>query len=148
MRTMQDYELDAWLGDTEATGEQRAALKRAADEIGARWPDPDSADVRAEAFTAAAMVVLGDATDAELAAMVALVEEAMAAGAAASTWAGAAPAASSSAPTVLSGVSRSPWSRCTGSVLGLPWVRACRTAAVTASRDFVVSFSVFIRVSP
>lgn len=66
MRTMQDYEMDAWLGDTEATDEQRAALKRAAGEIGARWPDPDNADVRAEAFTAAAMVVLGDATDVEV----------------------------------------------------------------------------------
>lgn len=66
MRTMQDYEMDAWLGDTEATDEQRAALKHAADEIGARWPDPDDADVRAEAFTAAAMVVLGDATDVEV----------------------------------------------------------------------------------
>lgn len=66
MRTMQDYELDAWLGDTEATDEQRAALLRAADEIGARWPEPDDADVRTEAFTAAATVVLGDAADVEM----------------------------------------------------------------------------------
>ncbi len=69
----------------------------------------------------------------------------MAATAAASTAAGSEPTASSSAPTVLSGVSRSPWSRCTGSALGFPLVRAWRTAAVTASRDLVVSLSVFMK---
>ena len=64
--------------------------------------------------------------------------------AALSTTAGSAPTASSSAPTVLSGVSSSPCSRCSGSVLGFPFVRAWRTAAVTASRDLVVSLSVFM----
>ena len=61
----------------------------------------------------------------------------------ASTAAGSAPTAVSRCPTVLSGVSRRPCSRCTGSADGLPAVRACRTAAVTASRLLVVSFSVF-----
>ena len=63
---MQDYELDAWLGDAEATDEQEATLRRAADQIEARWPDPDDTTARTEAFNAAAMVVLGDATDAEI----------------------------------------------------------------------------------
>jgi hypothetical protein len=67
---MQDYELDAWLGDTEATEEQRAALHAAADTIAARYryPDPDLADTREQALSAAAMMILGDATLEEMAA--------------------------------------------------------------------------------
>ena len=44
---------------------------------------------------------------------------------------------------MLSGTMSRPWSRWAGSALGLPLVRACRTAEVTASRLLVVSFSVF-----
>jgi hypothetical protein len=59
---MQDYELDAWLGDTQVTDEQRAKLHTAADTIAARWPDPDLADTREQALSAAVMVILGDDT--------------------------------------------------------------------------------------
>src|SRR5690606_34087077 len=58
---MTAYDIDAWLGDTEATDEQRAALVRAADRIAARWPDPDLADTREQALTGAAQIILGDA---------------------------------------------------------------------------------------
>lgn len=57
---MQDYELTAYLGDTPATDEQRAALTRALDLIAARYPeqgDPDSIT----AGSCAAQIVLGDA---------------------------------------------------------------------------------------
>ncbi|WP_372595577.1 hypothetical protein [Actinotalea sp.] len=57
---MSTYDIDAWLGDTEATDEQRAAIQAASDAIAARWPDPDMADSRRDALNAAAMVVLGD----------------------------------------------------------------------------------------
>ena len=59
---MQDYELDAYLGDVDATAEQRAALHAAADAVAARWPDPDLADTREQALSAAAQVILGDDT--------------------------------------------------------------------------------------
>lgn len=58
---MQDYDLDAYLGDADATDEQRDAIKRASDAIDARWPDPDLADVRELALSAAVQVILGDA---------------------------------------------------------------------------------------
>ena len=59
---MTDHELDAWLGDTDATDAQRAALQDAAYTITRRYPDPDLADDREQALTAAAQVILGDAT--------------------------------------------------------------------------------------
>lgn len=63
-QTMQDYELDAYLGDTAAqvTAEQRDALHAAFTAIAARYPDPDLDDSRERAFSTAAMVVLGDCT--------------------------------------------------------------------------------------
>lgn len=65
---MQDYELDAYLGDVEVTDEQRAAILAAADAIEVRWPDPDAEDDRREALAAAVQVVLGDASLEEVAA--------------------------------------------------------------------------------
>lgn len=59
---MQDYELDAYLGDTPTTDEQRQAIMRASDAIDTRWPDDDLADLREQAFTAATQVILGDDT--------------------------------------------------------------------------------------
>ena len=66
------HELEAWLGDTETTPEQRERLAAAADLIEARYPIPtdgtveDVADDREQALTAAAQVILGDATPEEL----------------------------------------------------------------------------------
>lgn len=65
---MQDYEFDAWLGGTTVTAEQRQIIHRAVDMIDARWPEPDDEDERAAALTGAAMLVLGDTTDEDLAA--------------------------------------------------------------------------------
>lgn len=59
---MQDYELDAWLGDTTATDDQRDALHRASDTIDAAYPGEDSQPDREAAFTGAAMLILGDST--------------------------------------------------------------------------------------
>ncbi len=59
---MQDYELDAWLGDAEVTTEQRAALAKAFETIAARYPaeegtpDPDAGI----AYTVATQIVLVD----------------------------------------------------------------------------------------
>lgn len=64
---MQDYELTAWLGDTEVTDEQRRALHAAADAIAARYPAPDLSDDRERALSAAAMLILGDSTLEEIA---------------------------------------------------------------------------------
>ena len=71
----------------------------------------------------------------------------MAAEAAPSTRAASAPTAFSSGATELSGTMSIACSRCTGSAVGLPLVRASLTAAVTASRLIVVSFSVSISPS-
>ncbi len=62
---MQYYELYAYLGDfaDNLTAEQKAALRRAAEQIEQRWPDADDSDLRRDAFTAAAMLAFGDATD-------------------------------------------------------------------------------------
>lgn len=65
---MQDYELDAWLGDTQVTDEQKATLHAAADAIASRYPHPDLGDSREQALSAAAMVILGDDTLEEIAA--------------------------------------------------------------------------------
>lgn len=57
---MQDHELDAWLNHEPIDIQQRAALHRIHDMVAARWPDDDLTDTREQAFTAAAMVILGD----------------------------------------------------------------------------------------
>lgn len=57
--TMQDYELEAWLGDVEVTPDQWELLHRAADDTAARYKNDDG-DAAEQAFTAAAMVILGD----------------------------------------------------------------------------------------
>lgn len=63
---MQTHELDAWLGGTPATDEQVEALHRCHTILSARYPDADEAGDRAAAFSAAAQVILGDATVAGL----------------------------------------------------------------------------------
>lgn len=65
--TMQPYELDAWLGDTELTEDQRAAFERMIDMIAARYPGRDHGqhpdeDAMGEAMNGALMVLVGDAT--------------------------------------------------------------------------------------
>lgn len=62
---MEDYGLDRWLGGFEVTPEQRASLHRASDMVAARYPDKDLADDREAALSAAAKLILGDATLAE-----------------------------------------------------------------------------------
>lgn len=65
---MTDYSIDAWLGDAEATDEQRDRLTRAAEAIEARYPIPDDgtesdvAQEREAALSAAAQIILGDST--------------------------------------------------------------------------------------
>lgn len=58
--TRDDTWLTGWLGDTDVTDEQRAALLAAAARIEARWPDPDAEDARRDALNGAAQVILGD----------------------------------------------------------------------------------------
>lgn len=61
---MEDYDLDAYLGDVEVTDDQRERIMREADRIAERFPqdpdDPDGDD--GAAFTAAIMYILGDLT--------------------------------------------------------------------------------------
>lgn len=50
----QRHEIEAWLGDDHGlTDEQIDELTRTADDIAARYPDPDDADLRDAALTAA-----------------------------------------------------------------------------------------------
>ena len=67
---MTTTDLAALLGPAydETTPAQRAAIVTAAEAIDARWPDPDLADTRTVALSAALQVVLGYETDAVLAA--------------------------------------------------------------------------------
>ena len=58
---MEDYELDAWLGDTTVTDEQRFALHHAWDLCAARYGE-DLDGERGQAFSAAAQIILGDDT--------------------------------------------------------------------------------------
>ena len=64
---MQPYELDAWLGDTELTDEQRATFARMVEAIADRYPGrehgqhPDEESI-AEAMSGAMQVMLGDDT--------------------------------------------------------------------------------------
>lgn len=60
MTHMQPYELDAWLGDTDLTAEQRAAFESATTNIFDRYPDADLSDSREQAMSGALMVLLGD----------------------------------------------------------------------------------------
>lgn len=61
---MQDHEMRAYLGDAydDTTPEQRDRIAGAAAAIDARWPDPDLADTRTDAMSAALEVILGDTT--------------------------------------------------------------------------------------
>lgn len=67
MTYMQPYELDAWLGDTELTDEQRGAFARMVEAIADRYPGrehgqhPDEESIT-EAMTGALQVLLGDDT--------------------------------------------------------------------------------------
>ena len=67
MTYMQPYELDAWLGDTELTDEQRDAFARMVEAIADRYPGrehgqhPDEESIT-EAMTGALQVLLGDDT--------------------------------------------------------------------------------------
>ena len=67
MTYMQPYELDAWLGDTELTDEQRATFARTVEAIADRYPGrdhgqhPDEESIT-EAMTGALQVLLGDDT--------------------------------------------------------------------------------------
>lgn len=76
-------DLTPWLGDTAAdlTTEQLDRLCAEADRIDARYPDPDEADERNAALSAAVQYLLGDAdastAGAELAAARAAAERAM-----------------------------------------------------------------------
>lgn len=57
---MQDYEIDAYLGDTQVTADQRQRITAAAQAVAARYPHPDLADDRERALSAAVQVILGD----------------------------------------------------------------------------------------
>lgn len=57
---MEPHELEAWLGDTEVTDDQRDQLVRAADMVAETYPD--STEDRERAFSGAAQVILGDDT--------------------------------------------------------------------------------------
>ena len=67
MTYMQPYELDAWLGDTELTDEQRATFARTVEAIADRYPGrdhgqhPDEESIT-EAMTGALQVLLCDDT--------------------------------------------------------------------------------------
>lgn len=58
---MQDYEIDAYLGDTTVTEDQRAALRTALDQVAARFPEQGDTSAT-DAGAGAAMIVLGDVT--------------------------------------------------------------------------------------
>ena len=60
MTRMQPYELDAWLGDTDLTPEQRGALEDTIDHLNNRYAGDD--DVVGEGMGGALMVILGDDT--------------------------------------------------------------------------------------
>ena len=60
MTYMQPYELDAWLGDTELTAEQRTTLEDALDHLTSRYGDDGGAV--GEGMSGALMVIVGDDT--------------------------------------------------------------------------------------
>lgn len=57
MTHMQPYELDAWLGDTDLTVEQRTTLEDAIDHLNTRYAGDEGAV--GEGMSAALMVILG-----------------------------------------------------------------------------------------
>lgn len=59
---MQHYELDAWLGDAadEITPDQYDTLAAAAEDIAARYPDPDDRDEAEMALTVAFRLLVED----------------------------------------------------------------------------------------
>lgn len=61
---MDDYELDAWLGDTRAdlTDDQYTRLREEAAEIERRYPDPDDVADRDAALSATVQYLLGEIT--------------------------------------------------------------------------------------
>lgn len=61
---IQDHEIDAYLGDVEATDEQRQQIRTAWETIAARYADADPQDPDAATLApaAAVQVVLGDTT--------------------------------------------------------------------------------------
>lgn len=60
MTHMQPYELDAWLGDTDLTAEQRTTLESAIDHLNARYAGDE--DAVGESMSGALMAILGDDT--------------------------------------------------------------------------------------
>lgn len=58
---MQDYELQAWLGDTELTADQLDELRTAARDLEDAYPGKDNADDREIALSTALQVILGEA---------------------------------------------------------------------------------------
>lgn len=60
MTRMQPYELDAWLGDTELTAEQRTTLESAIDHLNTRYAGDE--DAVGQGMGGALMVILGDDT--------------------------------------------------------------------------------------
>lgn len=64
---MQDYELDAYLGEFDATPEQRAQLTAISDLTEARYADEDDKAAELAAFAAATEIILGDNTLKEIA---------------------------------------------------------------------------------
>lgn len=63
---MQDYELDAWLGDTELTVEQQDRLEREAAWIDQEYPDVDDLQQRTVSLTAVVQYLLGETTVADV----------------------------------------------------------------------------------
>lgn len=62
---MQDYELDAWLGDVELTDEQRDTLRDEVEWVEQEYPNPDDQTERTEAISAAVQYLLGVTTPVE-----------------------------------------------------------------------------------
>lgn len=54
---MQDYELDAYLGDAEVTPEQRAAIRKALDLVSARYSEEGDPDATTAASTATQVII-------------------------------------------------------------------------------------------
>lgn len=60
---MQDHELDAWLGETSLTPEQRERLNAEVNDIATRYPDDDDdREERTAALSAAVQYLLGEIT--------------------------------------------------------------------------------------
>ena len=68
MSNIQDYEIDAYLGDfaQETTEEQKGELKEALALVESRFPDEDADDDRRDAGNAATQIILRDSTVKEI----------------------------------------------------------------------------------